>query len=204
MIKESKDKLVSTLEIDTTQLKVKEMIQELVENGFIEDEKLTKKGLIASMLSEVNPIVFSEMWEDIQTLTTIQLVQYLSCFTNIHCEETKMEYQDLPIEKTMNVIQGYESKDIHKVEFHGHLLPYMSNWCLSNDEMECKGVIQDVKKEKNIFLGDFVKALLKINSICNEIEKICEITNNISLLEKCKEIPSLTLKYVATNQSLYI
>ena len=45
---------------------------------------------------------------------------------------------------------------------------------------------------------------IKINNIVTEIENICETTQDIALLEKIKQIPSLTLKYVATNQSLYI
>jgi hypothetical protein len=61
-----------------------------------------------------------------------------------------------------------------------------------------------VEAEKGIFLGEFVKAILKINNIANEMEKIAELISNINLLSKLKEIPMLTLKYVATNQSLYV
>jgi hypothetical protein len=205
MIMDSKEKLETILEMDVNKIKINEMIEDMINNGFIEENKLTKKGLIASMLSEVNPIVFSEMWEEIQALTTIELIEYFSCFTNIYCDSTEMnESESILIRNTYQVIDKYEEKSIQKVEFHEHLMPYMKKWCLAINEIECKCVIQDVKKEKDIFLGDFVKALLKINSICNEIEKISEITNNISLLEKCKEVPMLTLKYVATNQSLYI
>jgi hypothetical protein len=59
-------------------------------------------------------------------------------------------------------------------------------------------------EEKNIFLGEFVKAILKINNISSEMEKIAELIGNVSLLSKLKEIPLMTLKYVITNQSLYI
>jgi hypothetical protein len=58
--------------------------------------------------------------------------------------------------------------------------------------------------EKEIFLGEFVKALLKINNISCELEKVAELTGNIPLLSKLKEISGLTLKYVVTNQSLYV
>ena len=77
-------------------------------------------------------------------------------------------------------------------------------WCEANNDVECKAVIYDVKREKDIFLGEFVKAILKINNIAKEFEKVCEVMNNMSLLEKLKEIPKLTLKYVVTSQSLYI
>ena len=61
-----------------------------------------------------------------------------------------------------------------------------------------------MEDKKQIFLGEFVKALLKINNISSEFEKIAEMSENILLLSKLKEIPNITLKYVVTNQSLYI
>jgi hypothetical protein len=58
--------------------------------------------------------------------------------------------------------------------------------------------------EKGVFLGEFVKAVLKINNIANEMEKIAEMTGNIPFLSKLNEIKYLTLKYIVTNQSLYV
>ena len=55
-----------------------------------------------------------------------------------------------------------------------------------------------------MFLGEFVKALLKINNIASEMEKIAEANVKIDFLSKLRAIPILTLKYVATNQSLYV
>ena len=55
-----------------------------------------------------------------------------------------------------------------------------------------------------MFLGDFIKAILKINNICNELIKIAEIIDNLKLLELLNEIPKLTLKYIVDNQSLYV
>jgi hypothetical protein len=65
-------------------------------------------------------------------------------------------------------------------------------------------VLQRLASEKEIFLGEFVKALLKINNIGAEMEKIAEMVGNIEFLSKLREIPNLTLKYVVTNQSLYV
>ena len=77
-------------------------------------------------------------------------------------------------------------------------------WFAAADETACKQVIESIKLEKNIFLGEFIKAILKINNICAEFENICELNGNISLLEKIREIPRNMLKYVVTNQSLYL
>jgi hypothetical protein len=65
-------------------------------------------------------------------------------------------------------------------------------------------LLQKMESEKQIFLGEFVKALLKINNISHEVEKIAELINNVELLYKLKQISVKTLKFVATNQSLYI
>ena len=78
------------------------------------------------------------------------------------------------------------------------------SWCNSNTEIECKKIIDTLNYESGIFIGEFVKAILKINNIANEIGRAAEITNKIHLLEKINKIPELTLKYVATNQSIYI
>ena len=87
---------------------------------------------------------------------------------------------------------------------HYDLLNYTNMWCDATNVEECKLVLQKISEEKEIFLGEFVKALLKINNISCEMEKIAEITGNIPFLSKLKEIPIMTLKYVVTNQSLYV
>ena len=69
---------------------------------------------------------------------------------------------------------------------------------------KAKIILQNLAYDKGIFLGEFVKALLKINNISCEMEKIAEMTGNIAFLSKLREIPNLTLKYVVTNQSLYV
>ena len=87
---------------------------------------------------------------------------------------------------------------------HFDLIEYMIRWCDCETEIDCKMVLQKLSQEKEVFLGEFVKSILKINNITCELEKVAEIIGDIELLHKLKEIPQLTLKYVATNQSLYV
>jgi hypothetical protein len=77
-------------------------------------------------------------------------------------------------------------------------------WCECDTEQECKFLLQKLQMEKGIFLGEFIKAVLKINNISAELEKVAETLYNIEFLSKLKQIPELTLKFVATNQSLYV
>ena len=87
---------------------------------------------------------------------------------------------------------------------HYDLINYTSKWCDCESITDCKFLLQQLEREKRLFLGEFVKAMLKINNISTEMEKIAELTGNIAFLSKLKEIPQLTLKYVVTNQSLYV
>ena len=87
---------------------------------------------------------------------------------------------------------------------HYDLIDYVIQWCNCDSAPECKFILQNLESEKTIFLGEFVKAILKINNMASEMEKIAESVGDIALLHKLKEIPVLTLKFVATNQSLYV
>ena len=210
----------------------------LVVNGFVEIKtesiidteiktennykKITEKGIIASQLQEVHPLVFADIYintEGFSNLTAPLLVGLFSCFTNINVtDDIKMVYPEaysyslnsvtLNIKNLLETYEAIETKEQvdsgsnYDIQFD--IQKEMIDWTYCENEEDCKRLIHTIKMEKNISLGDFVKAILKINNIAAEMEKICEITNNLILLEKIKQIPSLTMKYVVSNQSLYL
>jgi superfamily II RNA helicase len=203
------------------------IINLLCDEGFIKINKdncqleLTMKGTIASQLKESHCLVFSKLIEEniLDKLTPIELVMFLSCFTNIVVKDenknyipkiddvtlknilfkVKNMYDDCIIKETnLNINSGIE------YTFHYDLLNYVEKWCYCENVVECKELLEKLASEKEIFLGEFVKALLKINNISCELEKIAELIGNMSLLSKLKDIPIMTLKYVVTNQSLYV
>jgi hypothetical protein len=88
-------------------------------------------------------------------------------------------------------------------EWNFDCIDEMMEWCDCNDEVSCKYLIQTkIIGEKEISIGDFVKAILKIVAIVNEIEKGC--LDNVELLYTCSFIKPMILKYITTSQSLYI
>jgi hypothetical protein len=87
---------------------------------------------------------------------------------------------------------------------HYDLIDLVLQWLDCENITECKLFLFKLENEKGIFLGEFVKALLKINNISSEMEKIAEVTGDMEFLSKLREIPTMTLKYVVTNQSLYV
>jgi superfamily II RNA helicase len=183
--------------------------------------KLTLKGQIACHLREANCLIFSELLENnhLYDLSSKQLVGLFSCFTNVSVgDDYKENFPDTDniklnklVEKVAAMYSDYQTRETQlginsgmDYTIHYDLLRYTDEWCEAKTVEECKLLLQKIEEEKEIFLGEFVKALLKINNISSEMEQIAELTGNIAFLSKLKEIQSLTQKYVVTNQSLYV
>jgi len=183
--------------------------------------KLTLKGKIASQIREIHCLSFAKLYEDkkLHDLSSQQLVALFSCFTNIRVLEDYKDNKPKSFDKKVNEIvvevenlyKNYHDKELARnintgfdYDIHYDLLNYVEKWCECQNIDECKLVLQEIGLKKQIFLGEFVKALLKINNIVSEFEKIAELTGNIAFLSKLREIPIMTLKYVVTNQSLYV
>ena len=124
-------------------------------------------------------------------IDNVDLKKCIDLVTSMYSEYSKKE-------SNLNINTGFD------YNIHYDLLHYVDKWCECTDVESCKLLLQEMSREKQIFLGEFVKALLKINNMSSEMEKIAEMTGNISFLSKLKEIPNMTLKYVVTNQSLYV
>ncbi len=197
----------------------------LTQEGFIQrnqdDIQLTTKGQIASQIREVHCLVFASMLEEgkLYDLTPVQLIGLFSCFTNVAVgDEIKHILPKCEDDKTNRVVNEIRGKydDFLKLEeqqqlntgadyyIHFDLMDFAMRWCDCENVEDCKLLLQTLENEKAVFLGEFVKALLKINNIASELEKIAEANGKIEFLSKLREIPVLTLKYVATNQSLYV
>jgi superfamily II RNA helicase len=206
------DKIESTIVSET-----------IVSETSIEKECLTLKGKIASCLREVHCLIFADLLESkrLQQFDVYELIALFSCFTNVSVPEALMDYKLSDNDEFANikkfiteVFNIYEDKKEFDIQqridtgvdysMHFDLIDYVIEWTHCTNEPECKQLLDKIGFEKEIFLGEFVKALLKINNISSEMERIAELTGDVEFLHKLKQIPELTLKFVATNQSLYV
>ena len=204
---------------------VSSVLQLLKEDGFISEQEndiiLTLNGKIASQIKELHCLVFAKLYSEnrLNQLSAKQLIALFSCFTNIRVIDDFRDNVPKSNDKTINIFinevesmyNSYYDKEVSRniktgfdYEIHYDLLNYVEQWCDTTNVEECKLILQNLSAEKEIFLGEFVKAILKINNISSEFEKIAEMTGNITFLSKLREIPAMTLKYVVTNQSLYV
>ena len=77
-------------------------------------------------------------------------------------------------------------------------------WSEAIDEVSCKNIIQNYLQVKSISVGEFLKAILKISAISKELIIICENEGFVDLHHKLSQIDAMMLKYICTNQSLYV
>ena len=202
------------------------VIQLLTDEGFVEkgDDgvQLLFSGTIATHIREINCLVFARLIDDkkLMSFSSKQLVCIFSCFTNItltddNCKDVFPKCADKMVNdvviKINEMYTYYQEKETSyginsgaDYTIHYDLMNYVVEWCDCENVVECKQLLQKLEVEKGIFLGEFVKALLKINNISCEMEKIAELIGDVSFLNKLREINSMTLKYVVTNQSLYV
>jgi hypothetical protein len=202
---------------------IEKVLDYLKELNFIRETKLTELGKIAVHLREVHCLIFSKLIESNiinENLEPSELVGIFSCLTNIGVQEDYKSYNisDKIPEKLKNIIKNisdmyieYSVKEDNigiksgiDYSFHFDLIEYIIEWCESTNVVEAKSVLQRLLEEKGVFLGEFVKAILKINNIANEMIKVTESVGKIGLTYKLSQIPDLTLKFVATAQSLYV
>jgi superfamily II RNA helicase len=204
---------------------VQKILKKMETDGFIKTEEgtqsLTPVGFMATHLREIHCLVFAKLLEQdrFNELDARQIVSVFSCFTNVNVNDEQKSFRpstrDVAVKnmieditKSYNSYQDFETENntFTGVDYamHYDLIDAVLAWCECESAPECKAVIQTLEQNKGIFLGEFVKAITKINNISTEMEKIVESIGNIELLSKLRDIPRLTLKFVATNQSLYV
>jgi len=189
------------------------------EEGF--NPVLSLKGHIATNLREVHCLIFAELIHSgkFKQFGAKEIVGILSCFTNISVPEDKryllprsdyitvndcvteindMYQKQLDLELKNQIDTGID------YSIHFDLIDYSIKWCETENDADCKRLLNEIGENKEIFLGEFIKAILKINNITSEMEKVAELLGDLEFLSVLKQVPQLTLKFVATNQSLYV
>ena len=182
---------------------------------------LTLKGHIATNLREIHCLIFAELihTDKFKQFGPKEIVGILSCFTNITVPEDKRcilpnsdyskvnnyvtEIYDM-YQKQSNIELKNQIDIGINYSIHFDLINYTIKWCECENDIDCKLLLNEICVNKEIFLGEFIKAILKINNIATEMEKVAELLGDLEFLSVLKQIAPLTLKYVATNQSLYV
>ena len=183
---------------------------------------LTEKGTVSTFIQEMHSLAGGELLSrDIfHPLSASELAATLSCFTSVRLSDdmkiTDSQYMRVPskVKKVIRTIQTtydkyydietkYHTAFVEDYTLHYDMGEFIMDWCNATNELECNAVLHNASNY-DITLGEFVKAVLKINNIAQELEKVALLLHNVKLLHTLSEIPALTLKGCVTNQSLYL
>jgi superfamily II RNA helicase len=192
----------------------------LTENDFLRENTFTKKGQMAAHLHEIHPLIGADLFQytSFMTYSAIQMISFLSIFTDISipedCRSLKQQIKDPVVIKDIYAVveraESYARQELARglyspeVNFTYDLVDVMGEWCYCDSEESCKYFLQKTIGEREISLGDFTKAVLKIVVMVKEWKVVAEIIGDLGFLSTLNEIEPLVLKYVATNQSLYV
>ena len=186
--------------------------------------EMSLTGTIAAHTKEMHALAFAKIMmktDFFNDLGCEELIGFFSCFTNLRVAEDIREYKphsssyiltDI-LKQTVDLYHYYlnlEEKNSmttgEQTEFHYDFINEIMMWCRCNNESEALTIISKVLHEKGIYLGDFIKAIMKVSSIAEEVCGICELMGESGnkLRVKLVKIPILITKFIVTSQSLYL
>ena len=201
------------------------MVSLLTNYKFLEDDgSLVDKSVFATHIQETHCLAFTDLlvkFNYFEKFNAYEIAAIISCFSNIRVKEDyrihntdnltcndelnkvfssmKIIYDDYITEELR-----YNIKTTDSSQCIFELVNPILKWCESDDERTCKDIMQECEYKYEIFTGEFIKAILKMNNMVNELKNIAEYSGNVEFLHKLTQIPELTLKFIATNQSLYV
>ena len=187
---------------------------------FVNDEnKLSTYGINSSHIHELPCLVFNDFYEKYlkqNIMNETNILSILSCFYELKIKDEnkviippflKNEIQF--INNKINYYKDYELKhEIYinnEIQLQYDLMELMKDWYENiHDNKDALIFFDKLKNIYDIFIGDFIKACLKIVNMINEIKILCQNDNNYNLLEKLETIQQKIQKNIVSNSSLYL
>ena len=188
------------------------------------DGTLTLKGNYAANIREGPCLVFAEMLtcDEFASLEACDLAVLFSCFAGLRVAEDDRDQYVSPDEPANlkavlkigaetaaacadfeNTERVYASRG-DDMEISFDLMSLVREWYAAEDEPACKLVVQRAQQEKGILLGEFTKAVTKIVNIAAEVERVAEFAGDLAMVGRLRDVSKNLLKFVVTNQSLYV
>lgn len=189
-----------------------EIIQNILQKeGYIN----TKKGIIAMGINECQELVFTEMIYKglLDNLNFAEIIAVLSSFINEKDQNSEDKYiEDLnvpkPIKDVLTQIKTI-SEYFSNIEDDNQLF-IGTDYTLYLDFIEPsyiwanKGTINDIYQNTKIYDGNFVKSIMRINNICENLMDICKNIEKYDLCAKLEGYNNILIRDITSINSLYI
>ena len=165
---------------------------------------------MASKIHLVPCLPMIEFLDEISSLSAVELVEFFSCLfpvsSNTRTPDSHLENFYKRFLQFYHDMEFFEN-DIETGEqyyFNPVLSDFAVKWMDVSNVEECHKFLCELKTETGIFVGEFFKLMLNINNLVDEFCQVAQYSGNMTFLQQLQQIPSNTLKYLVTNQSLYV
>jgi superfamily II RNA helicase len=170
----------------------------LFKNGYIDNNILTEKGIIASEIHEGHPLLMTELYthEWVHSQSAITIVKTLSCFL-----EQPTTEEIIPVTQHIDKIRKYgigmsKSEIIQtKWDVTDYWHDVVGDWLEGNDF---------VCEKYGVEHGNFVRATLKLANIVREWVSIATIKQDTDMIEKMIGIEQKLVRGFVIPDSLYL
>jgi superfamily II RNA helicase len=202
-------------EIWNCNFSLKNDIQKIID--LLNDENYinTKKGIVAMSINECNELLFSEIIFKgiLDNLNFPEIVAVISAFINEKDQNTNDKYiSDLNVSSNLNKalikineIAEYfiEKEDKYKIYINSDYQLYLDfiepAYIWANG-----GTINEVYQTTNIYDGNFVKAIMRINNICENLFDICQNIERFDICSKLEGYNKILIRDITGINSLYV
>lgn len=190
---------------------IQKMIDLLNKENYID----TKKGIIAMGINECHELLFTEIIFRgiLDNFEFPEIVAIISAFINEKDQNSDEKYiSDLNVPKKISdaLIKINEIGDYFMKLEEEHKIYIGSDYNLYLDFIEPAyiwangGTINEVYQTTNIYDGNFVKAILRINNICENLFDICQNIERFDICSKLEGYNKILIRDITGINSLYV
>lgn len=194
---------------------VEKMIRYLKENKYIDEtSKVLPRGIIASEISECNEILLTEiiLADFFLDLSQEEIVATLAAFieekTNEAVTFATLDVPDSVKQVLSNI--NYIADDFGGYEYNSRI-DIGTDWNLYLSfigpayDWACGKSLKEIyTKYADVYEGTFIRNILRISNILENIKNISEMIGNADLIKKLENIETLLIRDNVTTESLYI
>ena len=186
--------------------------------GFIgEDSALTAVGVAASELNECHALMMSKLFYSacLEDLDLVDIVGLCAAFVDVGKVEDAPALENIRMSDDLRTVYAklesirgelmraeQVASDPSYWELHTGLIEPLMEWASVTDEEDVH--IGALCIDYGMFEGNFVKAVLKVSNILDELASISTLANNTRLLEKLEGARSRLVRSVVVPDSLYL
>ena len=197
----------------------------LTEMEYLDEQyKPTLYGKMAGFINECNPFMLTEIFthEDVVKLTSEEMILLLSIFTD-PIQRTNKDASTLAtytISKPVRDIIQYLQSRMDQYQYLEQRLKIISGdgfwnisfdyfelaqiWCNTDLSTEDHSKILTKLEEYEEFEGAYVKNMLSINNIANNLIMLCTLTQKLDMLPMLQEIEKLIVKGFVNTDSIHV